>query len=150
MIVKYSEYDPSIDRFENRTIRAILKYKNNPSILAIRERKKAQINFCFKEVSIEEIQKEILNLNNKKVSQNSNIPTKINKENSDIFEKVLCSFINNSIKSSTFPSCLKEADVTPLHKKGKKGKKENYRPNSILPVLSKIFERIVYTNVCFF
>ena len=50
MIPKYSEYDPSIDRVENRTIRAILKYRNHPSILAIRERKKAQINFCFKEM----------------------------------------------------------------------------------------------------
>ena len=87
MVPKYSEYDPSIDRVENRTIRAILKYRNHPSILAICERKKAQINFCFKEVSIEEIQKEILNLNNKKTSQNPDIPTKIIKENSDIFEK---------------------------------------------------------------
>ena len=38
MISKYSEYDPSIDRVENRTIRAILKYMNHPSFLAIRER----------------------------------------------------------------------------------------------------------------
>ena len=143
MISKYSEYDPSIDRVQNRTIRAILKYRNHPSILAICERKKAQIIFCFKEVSMEEIQKEILNLNNKKASQNSDIPTKIVKENSDIFEKVLCSLINDSIKSFTFPSCLKEEDVTPFHKKGKKDKKENYRPVSILPVLSKIFERIM-------
>ena len=147
MIPKYSGYDPSIDRVENRTIRAILKYRNHPSIPAIREWKKAQINFCFKEVSIEEIQKEILNLNNKKASQNSDIPTKIIKENSDIFEKVLCSFINDSIKSFTFPSCLKEADVTPVHKKGKKDKKENYRPVSILPVLSKIFERIMFIQI---
>ena len=44
------------------------------------------------------MQKEILNLNNKKGSQNSNIPTKIIKENSDTFEKVLSSFINDSIK----------------------------------------------------
>ena len=65
MIPKYSEYDASIDRVENRTIRAILKYRNHPSILAIREPKKAQIKFCFKEVSMEEIQKEILNLNSK-------------------------------------------------------------------------------------
>ena len=82
--------------------------------------KKARINFCFKDVSIEEIQKQILNLNNKKASQNSDIPTKIIKENSDILEKVLCSFINDLIKSFTFPSCLKEADVTPIHKKSKK------------------------------
>ena len=66
MISKYNEYDPSTDRVKNRTIRANLKYRNHPSILAIREQKKAQINFCFKEVSIEETQKELLNLNNKK------------------------------------------------------------------------------------
>ena len=35
MIPKYNEYDPSTDRVKNRTIRAILKYRNHPSILAI-------------------------------------------------------------------------------------------------------------------
>ena len=80
----------------------------------------------------------------------SDIPTKIIKENSDIFEKVLCSFVNDSIKSFTFPSCLKEADVTPIHKKGNKDKKENYRPVSILPVLSKIFERIMFMQMSAF
>ena len=144
MIPKYSEYDKSMERVENRTIRVILKYRNHPSILAIREQKKAQINFCFKEVSIEETQKEVLNLNNKKASQNSDIPTKIIKENSDIFGRALCSFINDSIKSFTFPSYLKEADITPIHKKDKKDKKENYRPVSILPFLSKIFERSIF------
>ena len=150
MIPKYSEFDPSVDRVENGTIRAILKYRNHPSILAIRERKKAQTNFCFKQVSIEKIQKEILNLNNKKASQNSDISTKIIKENSDIFGKGLCSFINDLIKSFTFPSSLKVADVTPIHKKGKKDKKENNRPVSILPVLSKIFERIMFKQMSAF
>ena len=106
MIPKYNEYDPSIDRVENRTIRAILKYRNHPSILAIRERKKAQINFCFKEVSIEEIQKEILNLNNKKASQNSNIPTKIIKENSDIFGKSFIFFYQRFDKVIYIPTLL--------------------------------------------
>ena len=46
-IPKYNEYDPSTDRVKNRTIRAILKYRNYPSILAILEQRKAQINFCF-------------------------------------------------------------------------------------------------------
>ena len=54
MIPKYSEHDPSIDRVENHTIIAILKYRNHPSILATCERRKAQINFYSKEVSIEE------------------------------------------------------------------------------------------------
>ena len=122
MIPKYSEYDLSIDRVENRTIRAVLKYRNHPSILAIPERKKVQINVCFKEVSIEEIQKEILNLNNKKAFD---IPTKIIKENSDTFGKLLCSFINDSVKSFTFLSFLKDADVTPIHKMVRKIRKKN-------------------------
>ena len=106
------------------------------------------ISFCFKEVSIEEIQAEILNLNNKKELQNSD--TKIIRENSDIYGKVLCSFINESIKSFTFPSCLKEIEVIPIHKKGKKDKKESYSPVSIQPVLSKIFERIMFIQMSTF
>ena len=106
------------------------------------------ISFCFKEVSIEEIQVEILNLNNKKEFQNSD--TKIIRENSDIYGKVLCSFINESIKSFTFPSCLKEIEVIPIHKKGKKDKKESYSPVSIQPVLSKIFERIMFIQMSTF
>ena len=150
MIPKYSEYDPSIDRVENRTIRAILKYRNHPSILAIRERKNTQLNFCFKEVSIEEMQKKLLNLNTKKASQNSAFSSKIIKENSDIYGKALYFMFFDSIKSFTFPSFFKEADVTPIHKKSKKDNKENYRPVSILPVLSKMFKRTMFIQMSTF
>ena len=74
-----------------------------------------------------------------KASQYSDIPTKIIKENLDIFSNFNCESIKNSIKSSIFPSCLKHADVTPLHKKCNKSLKENYKPVSILPILSKVF-----------
>ena len=82
-----------------------------------------------------------------KASQSSDIPTKIIKENVDIFAEFLWKSINSSIKSSTFPSCLKLADVTPLHKKGKKDKKDNYRPVSILPTLSKCFEKCMFSQM---
>ena len=42
---------------------------------------------------------------------------------------------------------MKEADVTTIHKKGKKDKKENHRPVSILPVLLKMFERIMFIQM---
>ena len=85
-----------------------------------------------------------------KVSQYSDIPTKIIKENLDIFSNFICESINNSIKSSIFPSCLKHADVTPLHKKCNKSLKENYRPVSILPILSKVFERSIFKQMSSF
>ena len=66
-----------------------------------------------------------------------------------IFFSFLCTN-NSSFKSSLFPSCLKMADVTPLHKKGKKDLKENYRPVSILPVFSKVFERSMFAQMSSF
>ena len=73
-------------------------------------------------------------------SQYSNIPTKIIKENSNMSSNFICENIN-SIKASIFPSYLKLADVTPLQKQCSKSLQENYRPISILPILSKVFER---------
>ena len=74
-------------------------------------------------------------------------PTKIIKSNPDIFSDFLYVSINNSIKSSLFPSCLKTADITPIYKKGKKDLKDSYRPVSILPVLSKLYERSMFKQI---
>ena len=87
----------------------------------------------------------LLKLN--KASEYSDIPTKTIKENLDICSKFICESINNSIKSSIFPSCLKHANVTPLHKKCNKSLKEIYRPVSILPILSKVFDRSMFKQM---
>ena len=133
-ILKYSKYQSFIDNIEDQTLRAILKYKNHPGIIAIQNKFKGGDVFYFRELEKEEIQKEIHNLNNIKASQHSDIPTKIIKSNSDIFSDFLYVSINSSIKSSLFPSCLKTADITPIYKKGKRNLKDNYRSVSILPV----------------
>lgn len=59
--------------------------------------KKMQMNFQFKEVSIEDTQKKELRLYKKKVYQNSDIPPKTIKENVNIFAEYLYSRINDSI-----------------------------------------------------
>ena len=51
---------------------------------------------------------------------------------------------------SKFPENLKTADITPAYKKGKKYIKENYRPVSILPNLSKIFEKHIFKQMSHF
>lgn len=57
---------------------------------------------------------------------------------------------NLSIKTGMFPDKWKEAKVKPLHKSGPKDDLNNYRPISILPVLSKLFERHVHDSLsCF-
>ena len=146
-ILKYSKYESFIDNIEDQTLRAILKYKNHPSIIVIQNKFKGRDVFYFRELEKKEIQKGIHNLNSNKVSQHSDITTKIIKINSDIVSDFLYVNINSSIKSSLFPPCLKTADITPIYKKGKRDLKDNYRPVSILPVLSKLYERSMFKQI---
>ena len=62
----------------------------------------------------------------------------------------LCDSIKALFKSLMFPNSLKLADVTPIHKKGMKELKEDYRSVSILPTLSKMFERIMFVQISAF
>ena len=55
--------------------------------------------------------------------------------------------INNYIDYSIFPDKQKEADITPVHKKDDRTDKTNYRPVSILPAISKIFEKLLYYQI---
>ena len=143
-ISKYSKYESFIDNIEDQTLRAILKYKNHPSIITIQNKFKCGDVFYFKEFEKEEIQKEIHELNNNKASQHSDIPTKIIKSDSDTFSDFLYVSIHNQINSSLFPPCLKTEDITPIWKKDLK---DNYRPVSILPVLSKLYEISMFKQI---
>ena len=65
----------------------------------------------------------------------------------------LCDSINALFKSpisSMFPNSLKPTVITPLHKKGRKELKEVYRSVSILPTLSKMFDRIMFAQISTF
>ena len=55
-----------------------------------------------------------------------------------------------SIKFSTFPDNCKVAKLKPLYKKGSKLDPKNYRPISLLPLISKIFEKIIHTQTQIF
>ena len=57
---------------------------------------------------------------------------------------------NNSLSCSTFPTAMKYANVKPIHKNDDKIDKAHYWPRSILPNLSKIYERIMYNQICLY
>ncbi|KAL0810530.1 hypothetical protein ABMA28_010651 [Loxostege sticticalis] len=63
-----------------------------------------------------------------------------------IVEKLAIS-INKCFKLGIFPDSLKVAKVSPIHKSGSKTDPGNYRPISVLPVISKIFERLLYNRL---
>jgi len=59
----------------------------------------------------------------------------------------LCRLFNMCLDIETFPTTWKEANITPIYKKGAKSAKSNYRPIALLPALSKVFERLVYNKI---
>ena len=57
---------------------------------------------------------------------------------------------NRSIETSIFPDEWKSARITHLYKKcGNRNDTSNYQPISIIPVVAKVFERIVYATGCY-
>jgi len=137
----------AFDETNNHTEICIQKYRQHPSVTEIK--KTEYLNkFSFIPTTKEEVGKIIKDLVQGKSQPSSDIPVKIIKDNCDMFSEFLCSEINASFESNSFPKELKLADITPVYKrKGSKNDKGNFRPVSILPVLSKIYEKVIHTQV---
>ena len=144
-IPEFKDINFSAECISHSALKAIMKFRNHPSVSAIRNACNPQ-SFNFSKVSVDDVSKEINKLGNRKAIQNTGILLKILKQNADIFGSYICHFFNVCVAKGTFPSVLKHGNITPVFKKGYRGSKENYRPVSILPVISKIFEKICATK----
>ena len=91
--------------------------------------------------------KVIEDLDFSKSYQKDNIPTKILKDNKDICTIILKTDINRCIIDSIFPINLKNADITPVFKNEDRLLKTNYIPVSILPTITKIYEKLFYIQI---
>ena len=75
------------------------------------------------------------------------ISTNLLKDIKYIISKPLTRIINQCLETGIFPSKLKVAKVIPILKRGDETIFDNYRPISILPAISKVFERIIHNYV---
>ena len=57
--------------------------------------------------------------------------------------RALANFFNLSLEEGIVPSELKEANITPLFKKGSRNKPEHYRPVSLTSVVCKLLETLI-------
>ena len=64
------------------------------------------------------------------------------KQNANISSDIICNFLSFYVNKSKFPF-FKQANITPVFKKGYIGSKESYRPMSILPDIAKLFEKLL-------
>ena len=82
--------------------------------------------------------------NNKSVC--GKIPIQILKESEFTFE-ILITCINKSIETGCFPDSLKGANTIPIFKTDNPLDKSNYRSVSILPLILKVYERLIYNQL---
>ena len=122
------------------------KFQNHPSILKIKSNQ-TYSGFAFRPVNYEEFLTEFKKIHMSKTTQLEGIPTKIVMENLNIFATFLVKDINTCIRKGEFLDKLETADITPAFKKGDRHDKSNYRPVSILPILSKVYEKCLYKQV---
>ena len=123
------------------------KYENHPSIKMIKENIKDDNKFSFQDTTPEDLHFQIQNLDTKKAMVENDIPTKILVQTNDIVSNYISNFFNQSRNKQLYPTTLKIADVTPLHKKEEKTLTKNYRPVSLIPVVSKLYERNMYNQI---
>ena len=134
----------SNERNSDPVANAIASFALHPSVITIKTKvNRTMAPFEFQKIRQEEIVKEILSLNPSK-SVSGHIPVKALQSAAWECAPTLTSIFNSSIvDQSHFPAELKCADIVPSHKKGSATDKANYRPISLLPTISKVFERLI-------
>ena len=122
--------------------------EEHPSVKSIEQTLPESIQvFNFQPVTGTDIGKILSQIHPKKATGVDIIPAKIIKCCMDPISDVLAGIVNESFKQSVFPANLKRAQVVPIYKKNDPLSKENYRPVSVLPILSKVFERVMHNQM---
>ena len=101
-------------------------------------------NFKFDFVSEDYILKFLKNINEDKAAGIDNLSGKFLKDGAAVLAKPVSQTCNLSIKYSHFPTDFKIAKLKPLFKKGSRTAPKNYCPIPLLPLISKIIEKVIH------
>ena len=103
--------------------------------------------FNFRSVSVEEVRRIISAMPTNKSPGPDKVEAWVLKDSLSVILGPLTEIINCSLATSTFPDAWKAAEVIPLLKEGDHNVASNNRPLSLLPVASKVCERIVLNQL---
>ena len=118
--------------------------QNPPDLTNIMPKVGTNLQLC--NISPDYVEKQLKNLPTRKAVGLDKLPNKLLKEAAAQISHPLTFIFNMSLQTGTFPSEWKKARVIPVFKSGDRTTKTNYRPISVLPVVSKILERYVHTT----
>ena len=133
---------------DNEDIDSIVNsYEGHQSISDIQIAAQHGDSFHFREIPVHEMSRLIKGMDPKKGPGYDNIPPKLLKLAPEEFSVPLTALFNESLKKMCFPSDLKMSELAPLFKNKDSLLFGNYRPVSILPCTSKLFEKIYHDQL---
>lgn len=138
---KLNEYFTSIAYILNRTNTDTSECDLSKLNDFIKSKVPESTYFNIPYITAEQVSIFIRSLDPTKATGLDGIGPKIIKMGSDCLSPIIAGLINKSIDSEKFPNQMKCAKVFPIYKGGHKSDPSNYRPISILPTFSKIFEK---------
>ena len=103
--------------------------------------------FEFKEVTYQQKMKILQTTKPSKAAGIDKVPAELIKDGANEIAAPLTFLINTSLQSGIFPTSEKIAKITPLYKSGDRTNIDNYRPISVLNIISKTVERAVYNQL---
>ena len=103
--------------------------------------------FSFDKISVQNVALTLKSLKASKATGLDKIPAKILKVAADSIAPSLTFIFNLSLSSGIFVNEWKYARVTPIFKSDDRKLPENFRPISILPIISKVFEKEVFRQL---
>ena len=109
--------------------------------------KSSTANFRFRPIMVQDIREAIAKLTTSKSFGNDTISSYFLKMALPFLENSIAMLFNTSLETGIFPDIWKISRVAPIYKEGDKSEKSNYRPISVLPVSSRLFERLVYDQL---
>ena len=109
----------------------------------------ANVSLHLKMITLDELRDIIYSMKNSS-SGSDLVSLKILKYIFPCISGVLTSLINDCFRQGRFPDCLKNARVTPVYKGGDRNDLGNYRPISVLPVISRLIEKCFSNRLTYF
>ena len=100
--------------------------------------------FKFSNVTEDHVLQLLKDMNVDKAAGIDNLSGKFLKDGANILAKPISELCNLSIKYSLFPTDFQIAKLKPLFKKGSTTLPKTYRPISLLPLISKIIEKVIH------
>ena len=137
-------YDQAKDSVE----RIVQRFSHHPSIIKIKGNIKILEKISFTPGTLETVKKfiYIYGLPQSK-SVSGDIPLKVLKSSEFTFS-YLTECISEVLRNSKYPESLKLFDTVPVYKKKHLTDKPDFRPISILPLPSKVFEKVIFDQLC--